>query len=474
MKPLSLTIRWWHWVLLALVLVPTSLIATAYTWRSMGHAHYLRTIDQLRSKGKTTSIDDFVALAPAVNVALQDEWDSWQKSFDTFSVSSSMFDLADALGKHQEAWDRWVTGRGLLPAEIEKVLAARSLPFDPAIRMLRTDELVLSGFGWAAQDLPPGKRRVPFTANLRLPQLLAVKELALWLRYSAILAENPREHLDDLDALHSAMRRPGTLIDAMVAIAVTQIRDRAYGDLALQGRLPDDSKQTWIAEPPRWLKLVGDAFEGESVLMGMGAAAMIEVTPITEYNPGWSNWKELSTVLSVWLNGYRDCAIMVDLETHAAQRLRGERSDTWPAWSETLPRLGALGRISIPNLTEACLTAILADALHRKARVAVRVIEDSRFRPLPVDQNALLTRLGSPNDLTPPDPDQLHLRYESLGPRSFRLVIDPGSPIPNFDDPSRMPLRTKFAGAPPSKEPLVWGQAGGVIEIQLPPPPKAP
>lgn len=266
------------------------------------------------------------------------------------------------------------------------------------------------------------------------------------------------------------MKRPATLIDAMIAIAVAKIRDRTYGDLTLRGRLPDDFKQRWLAESSRSLALAGDGFEGESVLTGMGAAAMVDVASIAEVYPGWSHWRNLPMGLSMWLNGSADCALMVDLETHIAQRLRGERPDLWPAWHVIEPRLGALGRIAIPNLFESCITALQADALHRMARIAVRVIDASRMNGLPIDQSALQAFLGGPDELSPTG-DHLHLRYEIPAQGRFRLVIDPASPLPNFDDPSRMKSRTTWAGAPPAKEPLVWNTGvAGVIEVHLPAP----
>lgn len=464
--PRRLRIRWWHLTLIAIALSLATAITTACVWRAMNRAHYQRVVDGLRAAGKPASVDDFVALAPVVDRGVQQSWDAWQKSL-TSGGASAKPELQSDLAKHQAAWDAWVTGGGPRPDAVAAILATHAPRFADALPLLRHGALVATGFGFMAEDLPPGKRRMPFTSSMRIANLFACRELALWLRHSALLADDPTQHLADLDAFHTALQRPASLIDGMIALSVDEQRDRTYVELALRGRLSETARRTWLGEESRCLHLVGDAFTGESVLMGMGAAAMFD-SEGPEGFTGGRNWWQTPFTMRLWVSCYRDCAIMVECETHIAQRLRGERTDTWPSWQQIEARgLGPLARIAFPNLHESAITSLHADALQRGARLAVRVIGVARDGTLPADQTALLAALGDPGALGPTG-DHLHLHYEVPAPGRFRLLIDPGSPLPNFDDPTRMPLRTKAAGTPPAKEPLVW-QRHGLIEIALPP-----
>jgi hypothetical protein len=468
--PRRLRIRWWHLAIATVVLLIAALIATAYAWRAMGRGQYLAVVEQLRAAGRPASVDDFVALAPPVDRPLQDAWDAWQKRRSSGSSAASYpIDLGGSLGRQQKAWDAWVVGQGPRPADVEAIIARFAPDQADALRLLRQGGLVLSGFGWMAKDLPPDKRSLPFTSALTLPNLLVVREVAVWLHHAAVLAEDPRQHLADLDALVAAMERPATLIDAMIALAIANIRDRTYIELALLGRLPDEARQRWLAEPAHNLRLVGDGFAGESALFGHGMAAMIDhdLTPIPFIVEN-RDWQGFWFGAVIWTTGFKDCAQMIAIETHIAQRLRGDRADSWPTWDQVQLRLGPLGRAVMPNLWESAITAIQADAAQRIARMAVRIIGLARASALPADQGALLAALGDPQALAPGG-DQLAVRYEVPAPGRFRLVIDPASPVPDFDDPKRMPQRSKAAGSPPAKEPLMLSGPGGVLEIQLPP-----
>ena len=466
-NPRRLQITWWHLAIATVVLLLAALIATAYAWRAIGRGQYLAVVEQLRAAGKPASVDDFVALAPPTDRAAQDAWDVWQKRrFATSTIVAS--DIHDLVSKHQKAWDSWVVGQGPRPVELDAIIAKCAPEFADALLVLRDGRLVLSGFGWIAEDLPPGKRRMPFTAAIRLPNLLTTRELATWLHHATVLAEDPRQHLADLDALITAMGQPASLIEAMINLSIANIRDRTYVELTLLGRLPDDMRQRWLTEPSQSLRLVGDAWEGESFFFAHGMAGMLDhaSTPIPFVTES-SDWHGAWFSMAMWVTGYQDCAVMVELESHVAQRLRGERVDPLPTWDQIKPRLWWVGHIGMPNLFEASITAVQADAGHRMARLAVQVIGLAHSGSLPGDQAALLTALGDPQALTPAG-DHLHLRYELPAPARFRLVVDPASPVPNFDDAKRLPLRSKAAGSPPSKEPFVWTRTP-TIEIQLPP-----
>lgn len=117
--------------------------------------------------------------------------------------------------------------------------------------------------------------------------------------------------------------------------------------------------------------------------------------------------------------------------------------------------------------------ALQSDADHRMARLAVQVIGLHRMGMMPTTQEALATALGNDHALAPAG-DHLRIRYDVPTPDRFRFVVDPGSLLPNFDDPGRMPKRTQTAGTPAAKEPFVWSARSGSIEILLAPTSGAP
>lgn len=463
----SFRVRWWHLVLLGMTLLLSTLYVGAYAWRAQGRAQYREVIAGLQQRGYPSSIDDFISRVPAVDHKRQDEWDAWQQTFISGFTDDHL--ASSALAKHQPAWNAWVTGHGPRPDDVTRTLAMIAGQYAPALPLLRHGGLQVSAAGWMAADLPPTKRRMPFTSMCRLSQLLAIRELAVWLHHSAVCGDDPREFLADLDALQVAMAGPATLIDAMTAITVTDIRDRAYVELALLKRLPEDAKLRWLSESGSFLNLVAAGFEGESVLMGMGAAGMLDESTMIDFTNGG---KQLRIGGWIWLTGYQDCAIMVDFETHVAQRLRGQRTDRWPDMSVLEPRLGPLGRIAIPNATEAVITALHNDAGHRAARLSVRMLDLVQAGRTPADQAEFIALIGH-QDLAPTG-DHLHLRYEVPAPGCFRFVVDPASPVSNIDDPGRMPQRTNAAGTPAAHDPLVWSRRTGLIEIHLPTPPATP
>lgn len=467
-------VRWWHLAIIFVVLALATFVTGALAIRAQGRMAYDEAITRVKTAGMPASVDEYVALAPAVDHKLQDDWASWQR---TYAALPNHETLSHILTGQEKDWNAWVAGAGDKPATIDNLLAKAAPNFAPALPVLRKGGLVLSAWGWIATELPSGKRRMPHTTAITLPNILAVRDLSEWLHLAAVCADDPREHLAALDALHHATDRAGSLIDAMVAAGISRVRDRTYGDLMLMGRLPAKSMQRWLAENCRATQLLAEAFDGERVLMVIGTAASLDDEPaIAGLLPGGAFWRNLRTGSDLWLHGYRDCAIGVDLETHVAQRLRRERHDAWPDWSTIQSRVGYLGAMLMPNLSEFALICLADDAGHRMSRVVVQVTGLSRQHGrLPTDQRELITWLGG-SDLLKPPGDHLHLLYEVPEPRRFRLTIDPASPIPNFDDAVRAPIRSKSAGTPPAAVPLVWqigpqrsNSHGQYIEILLPP-----
>lgn len=468
------TPRWWHWLLLVVVFVLLLIFTVLLTLRTAGRADYQRVLTDLRAQSKAATIDEFIAQAPIVDISLQEAWHRW---------SSSAPDYPDLGGRtfKPDEWIRYVAGEAPASPVIVQEIEDRRAQMQIARDLLRDPRLLVSTYGSLAQDLPPGKRRLHHTAAVRMPNLLTTRSLANWLHHAACTETDPRPALDDFDRFHRALSRPATLIDAMIWVAISAIRNDAYLHLALLGRLPEANRAAWLAEECRLVAGVADGLDSERMLFTDSWAQMGEDTSFfgsfwalqigtgfsTTPTDEWKEWLSFRWLYSgpwAWATIHHDSAVTAELVAHISARLRGERADPVPDWTVTQPRYWGYGAIGVSNLMESAIVALEADAKHRMFRLAVTIISDVPTDGLPPDQIALDQRLGDGAWLTPTG-DHLHLSYERLGDHRFRLVVSPSSPIPNFDIPSRLTGRTKPFGAPADKRSLVTHPQ---VEVELP------
>lgn len=474
--PTRFTLRWWHWLLLSVGFVLLLTFTVLLTLRSEGRSDYQRVLADLRAKGTVATIDEFIARAPAVDVALQEAWHRW---------STTLPDYPDSSGHtfKKDDWIRYVLGQAPVPSSVLQEIEDRRTQMQVARDLLQDPRLLISAYGWLAQDLPPGKRTLPHTAAIRLPNLLSTRSLANWLHHAACTEADPKPALDDLDRFHRALSRPASLIDAMIWVAISAVRNDAYLHLALLGRLPTTNREAWLAEDCRLVAGVADGLDAERVLFNDGWAQMGEETSLIQsfrtlrmrqldsgFGPtptyDWKEWLSFRWLTSgpwAWATIHHDAAITADVQALISARLRGEVASPMPDWSMIQPRYRGYGAMVVGNLTESGITALESDAMHRIYRVAV-VLLTRADRGLPADQPALVELLGSSLWLTPTG-DHLHLTYERLAEDRFRLVVSPTSPVPNFDDPTRMTMRTKAFATPADKAPLVTGRH---IEVLVP------
>ncbi len=248
--------RWWAILIGAGLVLVLGAIAFVALQRASGRRAYAAQITADRIAGRMSTVDDFVARAPAVDPAVQQAWTTWS---DAASASWTMptYD--------QAGWDRWIVGAGPRPETIVRIVEERRATMSPALELLRGGVL-LSGYGWAATDLPPGRRTVADVTRLHLPNLLVLRDHATWLAYAAVLADDPTAHLGDLTRLLAAMDHPATLIDAMMMLMVAGVRDNAHLELAMRGTLPDQASVRFLAEPPRSLERLAAAYAGDRAL----------------------------------------------------------------------------------------------------------------------------------------------------------------------------------------------------------------
>ena len=446
--------RWWMIAVAMVLVLILGALAVVLLQREDGKRRYQAQVAMEQAQGRVATVADYVSQSPPVDVSLQNAWAAWSSLCANGWVDPA-YDRA--------AWDHWLVAGGEPPLAFVTTIRQRRAGFQPALVILRQGGLILSTRGWAAADLPPGRRSLMDISRVRMPNLLAVRDLATWLGYAAVVADDPGVHLDDLDALVTAMDRPGSVIDAMIALAIHAIRSRAYGDLALRDRLTDQRAAAWLSESPIALNLLADGIDGERALFLDASATWVEESTIfnLDLNPyinlsGQSGW---STRVDIWRTCLDDCTRIAQHNLHLTDRLRGRRPDPLPDTSSFQTKLGAYGRLHA-DWSHSGAVALNTDCGLRMARLAVRVLQLARQRGLPADQAALEAIVGT-RDFRPPG-DQLHLRYEALGKDRFRITFDPASPLPNFDDPR---FRKKPTGTVASG-PLRW-ESPWIIELPI-------
>ena len=474
-KPIHLNLRWWHWLLLVLGFILTMIFAILLTLRSMGRSDYQRVIADIRAQGKIATIDEFIASAPAVDIALQDEWDLWSKHAPEYPFNHGTSSPVDHL-----AWEKFISGQSSVPSDVLADLNSTRAAFEPALRMLRTGKLVTTAFGWIVQDLPPEKRAQQPGLEMRTSNLLSCRSLTNWLHHEACTAADPSIALADLRHLHRAMQRSACLMDSMIAIAIGSIRDQAYLHLQLLDRLPEAERIRWCEEICDYVHDVAAGFDGERAwfidgecrwmdAMNLLESFALEKPPTLIFSqspPTEFDFSRLYYGPITWSTTRHDAAINAPVEARIARRLRGETTESISTIQSSAVGYWGFGGMWLPNLLESAITALEADANHRITRLAVRILAQSRVHGLPIDEADLCQKFNDPLLMTPSG-DHLHLRYERLADDRFRLVVSPTSPAPNFDDPKRMAERSKAFGQPPAKDSTAM-QTRVALEIPLP------
>ena len=458
-------LRWWHWLLLMTVVLSLIIVAVVLGMRLSGERRYHDMNAGLRTSGKPVTIDDLLATVAPPEKSLQEQWRHWADSAPRYP---------DAKFSH-ESWNRFASGHEALPADQLRLIEDVRSAMQPA-RGLLADDLLRIGFASVIHEFAATEKRsmeeYGAISSRSSRDFLASRTLAQWLVHEAAVAMDPRPALLHLDLLIRCFGRPLSLLDSMNLVAINDLRDQAYRTIALQGRLPDDLRTTWAAEPPAAYGWIADAFETERVVFN-GVLAHTTLTmswngaAFTSHPAGISRdpWTPLHIVGGTWMwsTGMLDCATIAEVEAHASARLRRERLD--PVSTTLDHRMQfIIARISLPNLLMCASTAVKSTASHRLERLAVRLVSDLPRLGLPADEADLLARLG-PHTLAAVD-DLVALRYERLADDRFRLSIDPGTPVPDFADAALISSWTRSFGRPAVGETLKHGS--GSLEIQIP------
>lgn len=441
--------RWWMWLGLAALLLVCAVAAV----RIGGMRRLDAALATVAAAGLPVDTIGYIALAPPVDADRQRRigrymlWNAprWGDEWPTMPFSS----LAELrLSKHDRE-------------RLERKLAAGRTACAEVGAILDEGPVVLSLYGFCERD-PARLRRMDLAtvAAMPLPSLLHTRDYVNWWAQQACLAEDPESHLHRLDQLLQGMDHPGSLIDAMIAIACTALRDDAHLWLATRGRLPEVRLQRWLAEVPAHRRWCADGLASERTLF-WGPIARLPPLPDPAVDFTWRIALEWPTI------GYQ-CAYAAEHLANQELRLRGR-----PGIGAVPPPFGFAGTMSaimLPNLDESAITAIQGENRHRRMRLAGVIAMHHRSTgslPTAEDLPAAL-RAGIDAELPPQ-------RYLPIAPHRFRLDLDPAGPLPASVPPARV-AGGPAASGPTAKAPAANSQAWS-LEIDLdailvPPPEK--
>ena len=433
------------WVATSALLVLALVVSALTILHLQGQAKLEGVLADLRNKNLIYLPAEFAKLAPAVDEDRQERvWAQQQRILK----------------------EKWADGRftngmqrfslKLLP-RADQQLADDSLTERTAWRALYQEgPVVVGSFGWIRRDFPtPDTIGIAQSVQLCIPNLLATRALASSIAAAALSAKDPRADLADLDALVGAMESGGTLIDAMILIAISNIRDQAWLEATLRGVDP----APWIAQRPPVGKALITAFAGERAwnVGGLYQDYMHGRIPGSAMAPDGAAWA--GTI--VWrCVAPHDLAFMYFSEGEIEKRLRGQAVNLSTLYTKLQARsvLHIMSSVMIPNLIESAHTGIQADVTARRLRCAAAVAHAwHQTKQLPTNSPELLALL--PTDLLAAHGDSPAIQYSVIAPDRFRLWTDPATPATDL-----LPAGRIDAPAPTT---AAWSEGRWWLELDL-------
>jgi hypothetical protein len=454
---LKFRLRWWMWIFLAVLL----LAGAATSVHISGRLRLEAVLAEVRARGLPVTPSELVASAPAVDSDRQRRLGrfvfgnlSWGDRVPTMPFMN----LAEQRVSQQDC------------EQLAVMLRAGTAMTTEVGAILDEGPVMLSLLGYCERD-PAKLRRLSLAeaAAQAIPSLLNTRALANWWATQACQAADPEPHLHRLDQWVSALGRPGSLIDAMIAIAIGRTRDDVHLWLAVRGRLPAARLAIWLDEAPEHCRWLADGYAAERAwfwdLLARSASLLAPA-----FGMGDDSLPErLLLGLRIWpLHGY-DCASGLAALTNCELRLR--RLPPMPEFPMpwNLPR--PLTDVAMPHLEESIVTACEAENGHRLSRLAAIIaVHHRRHGILPVLADLPADLLAGRGPDLPP------LRYETFPPHRFRIGIDPAGPLPPSVPAGRWSDRfyASAIGTPPSTNavgtPRRWSLELDLDAILIPPP----
>jgi hypothetical protein len=453
-------LRWWQWTLSAALLPLAGIELVVLIEQHLGAVQYQHVLADLHAAGRPTTLAEYKALAPPIDATLQDDWTAWSTRFTGFNVPLDYSETRE--------WSAWIYGRRSQPPEKTVANLAVMRPLMAEARaLLKRGPPLMSTFVWVARDLPLGKRAIDendYNSFMQsFPNLLIIRIVAEWLRRDALIATDPAEDLGGLDRLIQGLSCPGAIIDAMIALAIEDIRNRCYLELAMVGRLPAAPRARWLEAPTLEMAEMADAYRGERlILIPYFVSLYSRFLPIIATGEDRNAW----SLLLAWPTRLQDCAIETDIDARLEARLRDGAAAAPLDGADIKARLASIGGFA-ENIPLWYFFAIEADANHRLVRLAVRLLELANSgTALPASAGEAQSLMAG-LDLFHPAGDRLPVLYRRLAADRFCVCVDPAGPFPSFYEPARLITYSSPSGRTTSDEPLILNKL--FIEMLVPP-----
>ncbi len=443
---------WVHWTIAVLLIVAATPVTLAVAWRQAGKAAFNGALAAQRSRGVETTLDEFIDSAAVVDADRQRRFHIWLDRVQASGMEPIALDDVQV--------DDWLRD-GVPPAALGLWLGRwRALMHDGRL-LLREGPITDGTLGYIAADFPPGRRQVPEIYSARMSMLMQVRPIAQWLALEA-QGRNDSDAASDLDAFMTTLDRPGTILDAIIAMVVCDVRDEAYLRLIAAGWLSPSSAARWFEEPSPHLRWLADGWRGERLMWLVPSTLFDQREPwaAAEDNPLLNDEPIWRQRIRQYAFTQADAALLLDMYVAIEGRLRRDGTP-WPDHASVRRRLHGPMADSIVNLIECCQTAAMYAANHRCARLAGRVLVHARAHGVPTDHAACVAAIGA--EAFASDGDHLAMIYERLTPTRFRITIDPTAPMPDVVDAAR------FAGphCHLGKSPRLLGSSGKMRLVDL-------
>lgn len=443
--------RWWMWTLGIAAVVASAGIAL----RLHGQAQLDGTQAAVAAIGLAPDLTAWVAASPPVDR---------ERQLRVQRLLQGIGSWPDKPG-HQPFTD--LQEQRLRPADIaarDAMLTAGRPDAQAMAALLREGPVLISLLGFINRD--PAWLAHPPALELcdeRLyPDLMACRGLAGWWAAAACLADDPTADLHHLRVFAAALDRPGSLIDAMIAIAVTAMQDQTCLHLATRGRLSGPEAQAWLEADPDHLRWIADGFAGERCCnVAYAGMDMDDFHDIGYRASGYApTWLDRVQSLPYWCLMPYDHASTISQLAGVEAGLRGLSPP--PAVGAPFGMRG-IAAIMIPNLLESAVTACEASYLARLHRVAaILALRQHAGQSLPADLPALTACIPA-RLLDRRDADHPAVGYERLAPNRFRIGLC-GGPPPRAAG-RWGPGQASDMGGPAS--PKAWARTRWSLEIDL-------
>lgn len=429
------------------------------------------------------SITALVATLPPVDEVVQRRWREWeQEQLSTETVGAGLGRQRRLVHVQDWAIENLVwTGLGegcddsvwlddpssVCPPQAQQALTDAQARLAPIRDLLDNPRLLLNASGWLAQEHRRGNTLRPAGyAEVPDPTLLLTRNIAMALSLECLFDADRSNALRQLDGLVAATQRgKGSLVDAMIGVALAAIRDDTYLRLLRRNALPPAALTAWLAETPPHLARCSD---------GLVYDALVHQIPFCEdwldghmpLAPSVSRVQQpIMTAYAPWVRRDFSEANCETLLFAAALVSNGPVDrQRFDAYLASISQRFVGVRICMPHLLESAQTALEADSRHVMLRTCARFHHD-RLAGLPL-----------PNDLPADTGGGLRytLRYRRLTADRFEWYADPDAP-PALAYPTRLRESTYRApSARPRRDTGIHSARRLHLEMTLPPPPGSP